>query len=266
MIAATEGTSTVALSRSNVTVLVIGTYHMSNPKLDLVKTDIRDTLGPERQKEILELIDRIAQFNPSKIMIEAEPPAETLMNAFRDYLADKHVLGSDEREQIGFRLAKRLGSRLLYPVDHRMDLDFDGMMKSAQKQQKADFLKFMQETPPKIGKLLSDLDSDHTVGEILAAMNSPRGLWFNNSFYLELLDVDNGTEFKGGDVTTAWYQRNLRIFSNIRRLASPGDRVLVLFGAGHAKHLSDFVSQTPGWHLEDPLRYLPKPPKIDWDL
>ena len=52
----------------------------------------------------------------------------------------------------------------------------------------------------------------------------------------------------------------------MKRLAEPGDRLLVIYGAGYAKLLSDFVRDTKGWRLVDPMKYLPKPPKVDWDF
>ena len=56
-----------------ISVLILGTYHMSNPKLDLVKTDIRDTMGADRQKEIVDLVAKIAKFRPTRIVVEAVP-------------------------------------------------------------------------------------------------------------------------------------------------------------------------------------------------
>jgi hypothetical protein len=250
----------------DVSVLILGVYHMANPKLDLVQSEIRDTLGADRQKEIVELVSRIAKFNPTKVLVESVAPADSLSQAYQQYVNGSHTLARDEREQVGFRLAKQLGHKRLFPVDAKMDMDFQGLMGAAAKQNKTAFLKRMQEVPPKIGKMLEDLDKRHTVAEILAAMNSPFGLWASHSLYMEFLDVDNGQEFAGSDVVAGWYSRNLRIFSNMKRLAEPGDRLLVIYGAGHAKLLSDFVKDTKGWQLQDPMKFLPKPPKVDWNF
>lgn len=246
-------------------ILVLGMYHMANPKLDMVKVDIRDTMGADRQREIGELVDRIAKFKPTKIAVEAVPPAGGLSKRYKEYLAGA-PLASDEIEQVGFRLAKRFDQPGLFPIDSRYEMDFDAVMQSAAKQGKQAFLKRVEEVIPKVAQALADLDKDHTVSEILAAMNAPEGLRANHSFYMEMLDADDGKEFPGSDLTGGWYMRNLRIFSNLKRLVQPGDRVLVLFGAGHAKLLSDFVRDTRGMKLEDPMKYLPKPPKLNMDF
>jgi pheromone shutdown protein TraB len=54
-----------------------------------------------------------------------------------------------------------------------------------------------------------------------------------------------------------WYHRNLLIATNITRLSQgPGERILVLIGAGHAKLLREFLSEVPGFEVVDCLRYL----------
>ena len=104
---------------------------------------------------------------------------------------------------MGFRLAKQLGHKQLFAVDAKLDMDFEGLMGSAAKQNKTAFLKRMQEVPPKVAKMLEDLDRRRAVAEILAAMNSPLGLWASHSIYMEFLDVDNSEEFAGADVVNA---------------------------------------------------------------
>src|SRR5690242_4580900 len=51
-------------------VLVIGSYHMSNPRLDPVNITADDVLAPNRQREIEELARRVAEFRPTKVAIE----------------------------------------------------------------------------------------------------------------------------------------------------------------------------------------------------
>ena len=47
-----------------------------------------------------------------------------------------------------------------------------------------------------------------------------------------------------------------RIFARLTQNAKPGDRVIVVFGAGHAYWLRHFVETTPGFALVEPDRYL----------
>jgi hypothetical protein len=60
----------------------------------------------------------------------------------------------------------------------------------------------------------------------------------------------------GGDAGAAWvgtwHARNLRIFTNLVRLTSnPQDRVLVIYGFGHAYPLRQFASESNAFRLVD---------------
>ena len=59
--------------------------------------------------------------------------------------------------------------------------------------------------------------------------------------------VSDGRTFPGPDgFASAWHNRNLRMFANLQRLASaPGDRLLVIVGAGHVPILQQCVQCCP---------------------
>src|SRR5687768_9700590 len=48
-------------------IMILGMYHMANPGLDAVNLDADDVLLPRRQREIQELVNRLAKFRPTKI-------------------------------------------------------------------------------------------------------------------------------------------------------------------------------------------------------
>ncbi len=61
----------------------------------------------------------------------------------------------------------------------------------------------------------------------------------------------------GADLLSKWYERNIRIFANLQRITRPGDRVLVLFGSGHAPILRELIQHDPRLRLVEPRDYLP---------
>jgi hypothetical protein len=63
-------------------VLLLGTWHMDNPGKDMLNLKTDDVLVPRRQKEIEELVNRLAKFRPTRVLIEApygDPSSRTLM-------------------------------------------------------------------------------------------------------------------------------------------------------------------------------------------
>src|SRR6266480_2196644 len=106
-------------------ILVLGTYHMANPGHDLHNLQADDVLSPKRQQEITQLIEVLKRFHPTKIAIESDVSGQRATQQYSDYLAGKYTLSRNEIDQIGYRLAKELGHRAIYPVD--VDGDFPYM-------------------------------------------------------------------------------------------------------------------------------------------
>ena len=75
-----------------------------------------------------------------------------------------------------------------------------------------------------------------------------------NFYYAHLFSAEK--EQPGAEFYAAWYQRNAKIFAKLTEIAQPGDRVLVVFGSGHAFWLRHFVQNTTGFQLIEPRDYL----------
>ncbi len=58
-------------SDKSAEIMILGTYHMDNPRLDAKNLEADDVLLPKRQREIAELIEKLGRFSPTKIAIEA---------------------------------------------------------------------------------------------------------------------------------------------------------------------------------------------------
>ena len=94
-------------------VLVIGTYHMSNPRLDAVNITADDVLAPKRQREIEQLADRIAAFHPTKVAVEIPYGRDSTSNTlYRRYVQGTYALDRTEMQQLGFRIARSAGEAL----------------------------------------------------------------------------------------------------------------------------------------------------------
>lgn len=104
-------------SANKYTILLLGTYHMGNPGLDMHNVKSDDVLASQRQMEIYEVVDRLKRFNPTKIAVEAlADEHETYNNQYLSYLSGEFTLGANEIHQLGFRTAANLGHDRIYPT------------------------------------------------------------------------------------------------------------------------------------------------------
>lgn len=238
-------------------VLVLGTYHFANPGLDVAKTEVADVLSIERQAEIQAVVDALARFRPTKIVVEHEPAsAARLDSLYGAYVEGRHELSRDETQQLGFRLAARLGHARVYPIDYRNDFPFEAMMAYAQEHDTA-FVRFVDEELARQTAAANRAQRESTVGEILRSKNAPRQLAADHGTYMRFARVGSGDTYVGAELVAKWYERNIHIFANLQRVAEPGDRVLVIFGAGHAPILRELVTYDPDMTLVDAAPYLP---------
>ena len=193
-----------------------------------------DVRSSKRQAELAELADGLAKFQPTKIAIEADPDSKTVPAAYQDYLAGKHELSRNEIEQIGFRVAKQLGHKQLYPVDVEGDFPIPRVIDYAKAH---DRYPELQKILDSAGQIVQEQDAylkSHTVLQMLLWINSPEKAAEGNAFYAQMANFGEPEDYAGPDLLAAWYTRNIRIHSNIVRLiTSPSDRILVVYGAGH---------------------------------
>lgn len=242
-------------------VMILGTYHMHNPKADVFKHEIRDTLSPERQKEILALVASLKRFRPTRIAVESDPRTSKRHEEFAAYVAGKRLLTANEIEQLGFRIAKDLGHPDLCLFDHQGPYPFPAVQEWLKKQGVDTDAGREQRQ-----RRAEQADRQFTVGQKLAMANSDEDLRLAHWRELKHIDAGEPVDGPGPNLVAAWYERNLRMFARLRACPrSDEERLLVIVGAGHAKLLRDFVRDSPDLDLVSPLGYLPPRPRTERD-
>ena len=241
-----------------VRVMVLGTWHFDNPGLDVVKTEVADVLAPERQREIERVAEALARFRPTKIAIEARPAAGARFDSlYAAYRAGTHTLSRDERQQVGFRLAKQFGHARLWPIDHGGDFPFQQLMAYAQTRDTASF-GFVQRAIQWVTAEENRRQRELGVIGNLRERNAPEDIAEGHAFYMRLAAIGAGDGNVGADLLSKWYDRNIRIYANLRAAAEPGDRILVIYGSGHSAILRELVRATAGMEVVEALGYLPE--------
>lgn len=253
------GTVQAQESAPRAQVLVLGTWHFDNPGLDVVKTEVADVLAAEKQTEIEKVVEALARFRPTRIAVEARrDQAERLDSMYAAYREKQHTLGRSELQQLGFRLAARFDHPRVYPIDHKGEFPFGVVMQYAQEHDTA-FVERVQRVTGEIAAEKTRRQKENSVGEILRLENEPGQIARGHAMYMEFAGVGAGDTYVGSDLLAKWYARNIRIFSDLQKLAQPGERVLVIFGAGHAAILRELIGNDSRLELVEANDYLPAP-------
>lgn len=244
--APSEGSATPA----GAEVLVLGVYHMSNPGRDLFNTQADDVLSPERQAQIAEVITVLEQFRPTKIAVEASFSSDTTAERYAAYVAGDRELTRNETEQLGFRLARRLGHETVYAVDVDGDFPFPRLTKFAKATGRDGELDAMMEAMGRQSDQENAYLASHTILEKLLRMNDDARVAEEVGTYFQLAKFSEPWDWAGADLVAAWFQRNMRIYSNIVQIVdAPDERVLVIYGAGHLGWLQYAFNNTPDFRL-----------------
>lgn len=231
-------------------VLVLGTYHMANPGHDIHNMHADDVLAPRRQAEIAEVMAALKKFRPTKIAVESDAGTDRIPKAYAEYVAGTHELTRNEIEQLGFRLAKELGHKTVYPVDADGDFPWQRLVNYARGAGRSKEFDAMNGEIGEMVKAEGAYLASHTVLETLLYMNSDEGVASYVGWYFRLARFGEPNDWAGADLVSDWFRRNMRIYSNLLPLVdAPGERVLVIFGAGHLGWLQHDVASNPGLRL-----------------
>jgi hypothetical protein len=220
---------------------------MSNPGLDAVNIGADDVLAPKRQREIEQLAAKLAAFRPTKVTVEIPYGRDSVSNSlYRRYVAGNYSLDHTEMQQLGFRVAKAAGLPRIYGVDYDLDVNLAPVMVWALTHGQPELATAAQSLSMRLIAEADSMMKHATVGEIIGALNSARAD-SAHGIYLAALRVGSDTSYPGANVAARWYERNLKITSNILRVIdSPTDRVLVIIGAAHAPILRELLERVPG--------------------
>lgn len=216
-------------------VLVLGVYHMANPGRDIFNVQADDVLTPKRQRELAELAEVLKKFRPTKIAVEADYGTDAVPKRYAEYLAGRHELTRNEIEQVGFRLAKELGHKTVYPVDADGDFPYQRVVNYAKATgQSAKLDALMRDSWGEMSKAQGEYLKTHTVLETMLYVNSGERVARDVGAYYQLARYGEPGDYAGPDLLAEWYRRNARIYNNVMKIVeTPEERVLVIFGYGH---------------------------------
>lgn len=251
-----------AIGQQPVKVTILGVHHFHNPNADMFNIYQDDVKAPKRQKEIKELVGRLLQFNPTKVVIEKKY-GDTLQQAkYKAFLShkDEEALSRNEKEQLGFRIAATLNHKRIYPFDYKLGMNLSELQELASKDsivgQK--FQQMFSEMGQFIAGVSERLEQS-TMLEFLIYMNLQESIDFGHSAYLEMLNLTGENSYGASAAVSDWYKRNIHMFYNLNRIAdheSDEERVLIIVGQGHKAILQDLIEDAPYYEYVDVVKIL----------
>lgn len=243
-------------------ILLLGSFHFLESSIDFYSSEIQNEL---------DLITRkLLTFNPAVIAVEAAAKAQEYIDKSyeifdlmdlqdtnkmqNETLGEIYMFGqkypityNNESIQIGYRLGKMLAHSKVYAIDDDTILNMDVMynkppssLKEAMNALHADMNKHMNDT----------------IVDMYKYYNSEEWSKLNHSIYIQANMISAGNNYAGAEMVTKWYERNLKIFSNIQRLADTYRRIFIIYGAGHLKILRDLINADSNLKLIDAGKYL----------
>lgn len=231
-------------SKHKTKILLIGTIHFETPHLDAHELKTDDFLAPKRQQELEELTETLKRTNADKVMIEKPFNQQKQIDSlYKAYTENRYKLTVSEREQIGFRLAKKLNLKHINCVDIFYGMKHDSLVAVTAKEKNQLYL--LSELGTNANNLKLEFDGvvkQNSITEILQYINKEELLKKNLSLYLKYLaKVGAGENYIGAEAVSDWYLRNLAIYANVMNQIRADDKyVILIFGQGHIpilKHL-----------------------------
>jgi len=261
--------SVLAQPVDKIPVLTLGSFHFNFPNLDarkIAESDQIDVLDASYQKEIEGIVADLAKFKPTVIVIERQPNQQAKVDSlYSEYLIGRYKLNRREDEQIGFRLARASAIKRLYCADEwgNFNENLSDIIEGKDSLRTQRFESFYENNPDSLKKTkfkptiqVNGIRKELVLLNEEQRINASLGDYLIGIFKYEEKEGD----FLGADFETGrWFSRNLKIFRNIQRIqVSPGDRIAVIFGAGHLNLLNYFFRCSPEFELVDVKEYLKK--------
>ncbi len=271
MMAGLMATAATAAPGTQPSLLIVGVPHFSNPASDVINVRVPDVLSAVREREIEALVTKLAAYRPTHVALEWQASKQgELDRRYAAYRAGKLKLSADERDQLGLRLAARLGLPRVAAVDWNsnppgVDADYDYLAYAEANGRGAEWRGFVTRMQAEADQGAA-LMACTPVSSWIRSVNTPMYRLANHRtyFYVASLGDPRGTS-PGAAWVGGWYARNLRILGNLRALANkPDHRVIAFYGAGHGYLLDQQAREAGQFAVADTLTHLPRSPRDRW--
>lgn len=209
-------------------VLLVGTIHLGyTPDINTLSKEDTETYSDVHFEQ---LTNDLAKFQADQIFVEY--PFDLQHQLHNLYESDEinDDFKGNEINQIGFRLAKKLGHETICAADWNEEVGPDlGLV--AEGKSKEAYEEIMGRIAIEMNKVSSIIQQKDII-KLYKYMNSKESIANDHKMYVDLMQLEDETAFEW--VAKYWYYRNLRIVNNIKKSIKPETkRIIILYGAAH---------------------------------
>lgn len=220
-------------------IILVGTYHFAYQEDALL----------DKQDEILELVDFLADLEATKIAVEWERSEQEELN--KGYTKSEENYEMNEIEQVGFRLATKLEHKKVFAVNWAGPLTQEEMTVLNQSIQK-NYPGVLQGVEA-FSEKSAALSPEQTLLESYRNLNNQELTKELEQMYLSFLAVEDNGQNIGVSFLSKWIERELVIVKNISEiLEKPKERILLIVGGDHLWMLNKLFAGK-GWTVINPF-------------
>ena len=240
-----------------IKVILLGTFHYGATS-DRNSTSFPDLFSQKRQTELNQLVKNLGAVKPAKIFVEASPSYQSKLdsayNLYQQNLLTDTVFLRNEIEQIGFRLAAFAKLPAPVCVDYKQELPYAEIEKFEKGIGADSTIKYPEffSIPYPFTDTTRKLSlKKMTLSKYYIALNDE---YHRKQYQFDYLHYALGYGYKedytGAEFSSSWYNRNMKIFTNILRQLQPADNcIIVLFGASHTNTLRQYFENHPTFEI-----------------
>ena len=240
-----------------IKVLNFATFHMGSSSD--AKTIDFDDKSKKNEEDAEKIAEMIAEFKPTVICVERPPSYNSTLNKkYSNFLSHPDSLNfGGEIGLIAFKVGQKSQVQQFYGIDHKMDYNYN-ISESLDNAIDPNTFNEFRQNPFKSIPDLNPFEKGLSMKEKLKRINHPKFLNVMitaNADILTYVGTENG--FEGADEAAKYYQRNLRMYSNLNRISlDEDDRVFILSGGSHTAFLNKFLKRSPKYEVVNTFDYL----------
>lgn len=241
-----------------IPILNFGTFHMGYTS-DANSIDF-DEHNKENQTRVHEIAEKLSAFKPTVILVETIPENnEQLQAEYKEYLQNPNMVfkNPSEVQLLAYELGRISGTNRIYGIDHKMGYNYNIGNEIENLIDSTWHNRYYQD-PSKFYPQVNINEDSLNLLDNLKLTNHDQYLNFLIAINADMLThVGSKEGFEGADEATKYYQRNLRMYSNLNRIdLIENDKVFILMGASHTAFFRDFISRSPKYEMVNTFEYL----------